>query len=67
MNVSYQPTPPGPNYCTGPLHWAQGTPGLESLVNARSFTLFDLLGLQRQDTAFLQDTVDRYRTVGSST
>ena len=33
---------------------------------ARSFTLFDLLGLLPEDTVFLQDTVDRYRTVGSS-
>ena len=46
--------------------WAQGTPGLESFVNGRSFTLFDLLGLQPKDADFLQDTVDRYKTVGSS-
>ena len=64
--LSHQATPPGPNFCTGQLYWAQGEPDLATLVNARSFTLFDLLGLQRQDTAFLQDTVDRYRTVGSS-
>ena len=58
----FQPTPPGPNFCIGELMWAQGRPGLETMVTYRSFTLFDLLGLRPEDVAFLQDDVARYRT-----
>ena len=55
-----QPTPPGPNFCIGQLYWAQGTPAMETFVNGRSFTMFDLLGVSPEETAnFLQDTVDR--------
>ena len=58
-----QPTPPGPNFCDGDLHWVQGKPSLSTFVTRRSFTMFELLGVSHEDADnFLQDSVDRCST-----
>jgi hypothetical protein len=42
------------------MYWAHGKPSLATFVNRRSFTMFDLLGAEHEDLAFLKDSVDRY-------
>ena len=45
---------PGPDFCNGETYWENGNPSLATFTSRHSFLLFELLGLEPADLAWLE-------------